>query len=179
MTAAMGGLAISPAAIAGTMGDKEARFASGTGNTLFLAIGTALPLMIDGKEGKDHALRALDTLIVSNMLSEGLKTVSHVRRPDGSDYKSFPSGHATTAFAIATIESEFHPKQAPLWYLGAAVIAGSRVELNRHHPVDVIAGAILGCYTAKLELSSRHGLLLFPFIDSDKGCVGVQVTKEF
>jgi membrane-associated phospholipid phosphatase len=158
---------------------REAKFASGAGNTLFLVVGTALPLAIDGKKGKDHALRTFDALIVSTMLSQGLKMAIHEPRPDGSDDKSFPSGHATAAFAIATAEAKYHPKQAVYWYIGAALIAESRLELNRHNFTDIAAGATFGYVTAEWALSRPHGVLLVPFIKSADKCIGVQVTKVF
>ena len=175
----MGGLVLPWTAMAGPLGHDAARFASGSGDILFLTIGTALPLLTDGDQGEDHALRTLDALMISTLLSEGLKALIPEERPDGSDDRSFPSGHATAAFAVATAESVWHPKQAPFWYLGALIIADSRLELNKHRAVDVLAGAALGYFTAQLELSQPHGILLSPFIDSNGGCVGVQMTAVF
>jgi membrane-associated phospholipid phosphatase len=175
----LGGLVLPWTAMAGPLGHDAAEFASGTGDILFLTVGTALPLLTDGDQGKDHALRALDALIISTFLSEGFKALIPEERPDGSDDKSFPSGHATAAVAVATAESVWHPKQAPLWYLGAVIIADSRLELNKHRAIDVLAGAALGYFTAQLELSQPHGILLSPLIESNGGCIGVKVTAVF
>lgn len=174
-----GDLVVPQAAMADPFGEEEARFASGDGYALYLALGIALPLLTDGEQGTDHALRTLDAVMVSGFLSEGLKALIPENRPDNSDDKSFPSGHASAAFAVAAAESAWHPKQAALWYLGAALIAESRVELSRHRAVDVVAGAALGYFTAQLELSSPRGLILSPLIEPDGGCVGVQVTAIF
>ena len=145
-----------------------AKFASGTGTSIFLGAGTLLPLIEDGPRGKNHSLRTVDSLLTSTLITEALKQVTHEKRPDGSDYESFPSGHATAAFAVATMQSHYHPKQAPLWYLGAALISYSRVKLNRHYYKDVIAGAAVGYFTSRWELSQSRGLILAPFIGSDK-----------
>ena len=166
-------------AIAGPLGEDNARFASGDGYTIYLAAGIALPILTDGDEGIDHATRTLDAVMASYLLSEGIKTFTEERRPDGSDHRSFPSTHATVAFALATAESEWHPKQAPLWYLGAAIIADSRLELNSHRLGDVLVGAALGYCTTKWALSRPHGIILTPFIEPDSGCVGIQVTATF
>ena len=152
-------------------------FASGTGNIIFLAAGVGLPLLSDGHDGKNHALRALDALGTSVLLSEGLKNLVREKRPDSDAHDSFPSGHATAAFSVATIEAGLHPHQAPLWYLGATLISYSRVRLHRHTVADVAAGAALGFGTARLEMSQPHGLLLSPFITPDGRGMGFQMSR--
>jgi len=167
------------AASAKSFHENEARFASGTGNTIYLVLGTLLPLATDGKQGKDHSLRALDALLASTLICKGLKIVVHEERPNKTGFDSFPSGHATAAFAIATMESAWHPKQAVYWCLGAALIAESRVKLKDHFTSDVIFGSALGFACAKVELSTRRGLLLSPIIRNDGAIAGVAVTKMY
>ena len=72
------------------------------------------------------------------------------------------------------MEGSLHPQQAPLWYLGAALISASRVRLHRHTVGDVVAGAALGFGVSRLELSQPRGLLLSPFITPDG--MGIQMT---
>ncbi len=146
---------------------KASNFASGAGNILYLAAGVGLPLLSDGKDGRNHALRAADSLGTSVLLTEGLKALVREKRPDSNAHDSFPSGHATAAFAVATAESSFHPKQAPLWFLGATLISYSRVRLHRHTVGDVVAGAAIGYGVTRLELSAPRGLILSPFITRD------------
>jgi membrane-associated phospholipid phosphatase len=153
-----------------------AQFGSGSGNILFLAAAVGLPLIEDGPQGRDHALRTADALGTSVLLTTGLKALTRVKRPDSNARDSFPSGHATAAFAVATTESAFHPRQAPLWFLGAALISQSRVRLRRHTEADVIAGAAVGYLTARLELSQRRGLILSPLIQPRSQGVGLQIT---
>jgi membrane-associated phospholipid phosphatase len=125
------------------MGERTAEFASHEGNLAYLALGVALPYLEErgSRLGRERSLRTLDAVVTATALSEGLKLVTRERRPDGGDHKSFPSGHATAAFAVAAMEARYYPEQAPLWYAGAAVIAGSRVRLRRHYTQDVLAGA--------------------------------------
>jgi undecaprenyl-diphosphatase len=61
---------------------------------------------------------------------------------------SFPSDHAATAAAGATILSSLEPRVAPLLLPFAGAVGYSRVRLRLHHPSDVIAGALLGAACA-------------------------------
>ena len=59
-------------------------------------------------------------------------------------YSSFPSGHATTAFALALAVSAVWPKARIAMAIYALVIAATRLVLLAHHPSDVVAGAMVG-----------------------------------
>jgi len=63
------------------------------------------------------------------------------RLPGGS---SFPSGHAATAFAAATVVAILAPRLRVPALVLAALIAFSRVYLGVHFLSDVLAGAVLG-----------------------------------
>jgi membrane-associated phospholipid phosphatase len=155
------------------------RFVSGTGTIIYLTAGVGLPLLEDGKRGVSHSLRAADALGTSVLLSDGIKSLANEKRPDNNEHDSFPSGHATAAFSIATVESGLHPKQALYWYSGAALIAISRVALHRHTVGDTLAGAALGYGISRLELSSRRGLVLAPIILPEQHIYGLSFSKSF
>jgi membrane-associated phospholipid phosphatase len=157
--------------------DRFAKFVSGPGTVLFVGAGIGLPLLRDGEGGGAHAVRAFNATATGVLLAEGLKRATRVPRPDTGTRDSFPSGHATAAFAVATIQAANRPREAPLWYLGAAAIAQSRVSLNRHRVSDVLAGAALGYLTARAELSTRRGLLINP--PSDGQGFGLRFTGRF
>jgi membrane-associated phospholipid phosphatase len=154
---------------------QEAKFASGTGNVIFLAGAVALPMLSHEADGKSEAIRSVDSLGTSLAIVEILKDTTREKRPDTNTHDSFPSGHADAAFAAATIESRFYPKQAGWWYAGATLISASRLQLNRHHLQDVLVGAGLGYGTSVLELSQRHGLILGPFITPQGSGVTVSI----
>ncbi len=59
-------------------------------------------------------------------------------------YSSFPSGHATTAFALAFAVGAIWPRARIAMITYALVIAATRLVLLAHHPSDVVAGALVG-----------------------------------
>jgi hypothetical protein len=153
---------------------QEAQFASNSGNIIYLAGAIALPMLSREQDGKSAAIRTTDSLATSVAIAELLKVTTREKRPDSNEHDSFPSGHATAAFAVATVESRFYPHQAPYWFAGATLIGASRLQLNRHHLQDVLVGAALGYGTSVWEVSQKRGLLLSPFISSSG--TGMTVT---
>ena len=83
-----------------------------------------------------------------------LKALITEERPDRSDNKSFPSGHAAIAFAAArSIDKEF--RKESIWipiagYAAATALGIERVVSDRHHWYDVAAGAAIGYGAAEL-----------------------------
>jgi membrane-associated phospholipid phosphatase len=59
-------------------------------------------------------------------------------------YSSFPSGHATTAFALAFAVAAVWPGSRMAMVVYALIIAATRLVLLAHHPSDVVAGALVG-----------------------------------
>jgi PAP2 superfamily len=181
---AMWGLTFAPKVQAQTATNKGfSDFVSGPGTILYIGGASLLPLLTDGSDGGQHSLRVIDALATSAVLCNGLKAIIKSPRPDiPSEVDSFPSCHATTAFAVARIQSHYHPDYAALWYGGAALIGYSRVDLNRHRLTDVLVGAGLGYLVGEVELGQKRGLLLFPLIRQDSQgntVVGLQVKGEF
>jgi len=66
------------------------------------------------------------------------------------EYASFPSGHATTAFAALVAFGLVFPRIRPVLWLYALLIGASRVVVSAHYPSDVIAGAAFGAFGALL-----------------------------
>jgi len=64
------------------------------------------------------------------------------------EYASFPSGHATTAFAALVAIGIVFPRARPVLWIYALLIAATRVMVAAHYPSDVIAGAAFGAFGA-------------------------------
>lgn len=65
------------------------------------------------------------------------------------DSSSFPSGHAMVAFAVAaSLTLSGHHKLGGVLYVVAVIVACGRVFAGVHYPSDVIAGALLGMFSA-------------------------------
>lgn len=70
------------------------------------------------------------------------------------NYNSFPSGHTTSAFALATVLSIYAPqKKMGFLFLAMAIVAGySRIYLSQHFLEDVVAGSFVGLSCAVLSM---------------------------
>lgn len=104
------------------------------------------------------------------LMAGGVYLTKHavgVRRPDGSDSRSFPSGHSAWAFMGATYTAielgDVSPWYAAGAYAFATGVAVQRVVTDRHHAADVVAGAGIGIIAAEL------GYYLGDVIFGDRG----------
>jgi membrane-associated phospholipid phosphatase len=75
---------------------------------------------------------------------------------DGVEFNSFPSGHTTTAFAIASVFAHRYkdrPAAVITAYSLATLVGLSRMTENRHWGSDILAGGLLGylCGTAVVK----------------------------
>ncbi len=75
-------------------------------------------------------------------------------------WNSLPSGHATTAFALAFILAVFFPRGRIAWIALAFALAISRVLVNAHFLSDVLAGGVVGYLTvmAAERLINHNGM---------------------
>lgn len=124
-----------------------ANFLGGSGNDLFLLVTNGLILVWAWrKQLRSIVVLTLWLDFTVWLMVQGMKVIavgSWSLRPNGSP-GGFPSGHATHAFAMASLLTLFFPRLAWLWYSCAGAIAWSRVETDFHSGVQVTAGIILG-----------------------------------
>lgn len=127
----------------------------GTWGAVWLVIAVVLFLR---EEKRDHWFFLPSALVLlGGFLSEFfIKTLFARPRPTPADTFSFPSSHATLAFAFAYILSREEPRLSKWFYLLAILISLSRVYLGVHYPLDVIVGAALGIILAWLSLTLEN-----------------------
>ena len=115
------------------------------GSTLFVA-----GMFTGGRLSQNQRFRAmtydmLDAALVNAAYTEVFKRTVRRERPDGLDNKSFPSGHTSNAFTLATVAERHYGWKVGLpAYAVAALVGASRLQQNRHYLSDVVAGATLG-----------------------------------
>lgn len=113
------------------------------------------------------------------LITQGLKEVFPSRRPDGSDDKSFPSGHTSTSFAAAaTLHNRYGWEAGLPAYVVASFVGLSRVEARKHRVGDVLVGAAIGTATGHLITTKADDRVrIFPWGDTNSA--GVDVTLRF
>jgi hypothetical protein len=116
---------------------------------------------------RDTGREALEAAVFAGILTNVFKEVFGRVRPYASDgqsifepfsgNKSFPSGHATTAFAVASVIA----MRSDGWIIPtiayglATVVAFDRINDQAHFASDVFAGAVIGLATGRF-LVNRH-----------------------
>jgi membrane-associated phospholipid phosphatase len=143
------------------------------------AVGTwAIGRKIDPQGRAAHiGLDLLRAQIVTQAFTYGLKYAVHRQRPDGTGY-SFPSGHASTTFATASVlERHFGWRAGIPTYAIATYVAASRLHENRHYLSDVIFGGALGLAAGRtVTRHGRHSFAMVPMVVPGRG-VGIMFVK--
>lgn len=86
------------------------------------------------------------------LLSNLIKNILRIPRPNiatdtlfwNEGIYSFPSGHTTFFFTLATIMFFYHRKISYILFILGALVGYSRIVIGVHYPVDIFGGAMLG-----------------------------------
>jgi membrane-associated phospholipid phosphatase len=119
----------------------------------------------DDSGAKNAAKLGFEGYVVSGLMVNVLKYATHRHRPNSGDPRStwdgpsfendnlsFPSGHASSAFAVAAVLSSEYPESATVSVVSyglATLVAASRVYDDKHWASDVLVGSAIGYFTGK------------------------------
>ena len=131
-----------------TAGTSQAETWSAVSDALAVGLPALAAAATAQRADTEGAQQGALTLGATLAATEVLKRTVHEQRPDRSDNRSFPSGHTAVAFASASYLAQRYGANGPVdprWLYGAATLTGiARVQADRHHWQDVVAGGALG-----------------------------------
>jgi membrane-associated phospholipid phosphatase len=115
-------------------------------------------------------------------MTGAIKFAARRERPDSSNNRAFPSGHASDYFTIATVTYRYYGRTAGIiGYAVAGYVSFSRVAKDVHWSSDIVAGAALG-YIVGNTVSRKTGvtqgsrrITLLPAIDPARKAVGLNL----
>lgn len=170
--------------------DDYLRFAPLVGSVVLSQAGVSTPYSLEER----LAVRATSFMAYFALVG-GLKQVVHETRPDGSDRKSFPSGHTTVAFMGAEhIRTEYGGWYGVGAYTVACGVAFLRLYNQKHWLNDVVAGAGTGILCARLgywllpyerklfKLKTKNdgsSFVALPTFDASRNAVGCAMAYQF
>ncbi len=151
-------------------------FITNFGSSIACFIICGLIYLFGGVRAKKVAILALLALFISSAAVYFIKHIIAEPRPflaltnvhqlvsESEIYCSFPSGHATSSFAAATVigikySIEVLNRKLRLIYpllAFAAVIGFSRVYIGVHYPLDVVLGGLIGIISALVVLKFEN-----------------------
>lgn len=112
---------------------------------------------------EESGKRGIYALAAAGILVQAIKHLVGRPRPEvmeamgfslgpsfASGFDSFPSGHATSAFALASTLTTFYPKARYPLYAYSILVCISRIYLGAHFFSDVFAGIILGLWIGRV-----------------------------
>jgi len=148
-----------------------------------IAAGTAtygIGKIVHNQKGAEVGRDIVRAQIVSQVMVQTLKFTIQRERPDGSNSQSFPSGHASSAFASAVVLHRHYGWKVgvPAYALGSYV-ALARMSWNRHHATDVVMGAGFGIAAARTVTMTVANSKFNIGVQPQAGGASVNFTKIY
>lgn len=101
--------------------------------------------VFDNSDTEETGQMLTEGLLLTYGITGALKLAAGRTRPDRSNTRSFPSGHASSTACAAVILWDSYGPGAGIPVTAVALFTAlSRITLGRHYPSDVIAGASIG-----------------------------------
>jgi membrane-associated phospholipid phosphatase len=120
----------------------------------------------------------IQSLVMAEALTQGLKYATRRERPDLSGRNSFPSGHAADTFAFATaLERHLGWRYAVPAYAFASYVAISRLPANVHWFSDTVFGTTVGIIAGR-TVTSREAQPFPVAVNYIPGGVSVMYVRQ-
>src|SRR5262249_22285158 len=125
-------------------------------------IATSLSVYVTGRATGNRkvshvGMDLIEAVILNQAIVYTVKVATQRERPDGSDKLSFPSGHASDTFAVATtLERHLGWRGAIPGYIFSSYVALSRVNDQRHYLSDVVMGSAVGIIVGRTVTRRNH-----------------------
>lgn len=168
------GLVVAPTPAAASV--KGWDQASSVARTGLVAVALGLPAVRGDWRGLEQSGLAIGS---AGLVTYGLKQAFPKTRPDGSDQKSFPSGHTSVSFAAAVSLEKRYGWEVGIPAIAVASFVGlARVKAKKHFVSDVVVGAAIGSGAGWLLTGRRDQRVQWlPWGDAHGG--GVDVALRF
>lgn len=139
-------------------------------NLIYVSLYGSHYAFTEDQHSKRRSLNMFKASIHSGLMVNILKHSIREERPNKLNKLSFPSGHASTAFAFASVVGMEHSLWAAIpAYTLAGIVALSRVNDNYHYLHDVTFGATIGISyglaiynRSQMNITSHQTWMLLP-----------------
>lgn len=154
----------------------------------FTHLGVAGAWYLVGQQRQDQKTydvgkKLFSALIINDLSTMGLKVATSRNSPNGESF-SFPSGHASSTFTVASVMHEAYGPWAgiPLYGVGV-LVAVERLDDDEHYLSDVVMGSVMGLVIGHAvggdkELEIAGGRIV-PFTEPYIGSTGIAWHKRF
>jgi len=174
--------------------DGESIFNDGANEALgfvgnpFTHLGVAGAWYLVGQQRQDAKTydvgkKLFSALIINDLSTLGLKVATSRNSPNGESF-SFPSGHTSSTFTVASVMHEAYGPWAgiPLYGVGV-LVAVERLDDDEHYLSDVVMGSVMGLVIGHTvggdkELEIAGGRII-PFTEPYIGSTGIAWHKRF
>jgi membrane-associated phospholipid phosphatase len=169
---------------------KASRVVSHVGSVYGLGAVSGAFYLIGRSKGDDRAretgLLSAEALVNSLIVESALKGITQRARPQAGRERSeffdggnsFPSGHSTQAWAVATvIANEYKDRRLVqiAAYGAATAVSVARFTGEKHYLSDIVAGSALGYMIGKYVYTTHHNKSL----DSDEPVTRFIIAPQF
>jgi len=140
--------------------------AAGVGGAIWIAMAAVMASWVPRLRAPAWQV-VLAVVLAQGVVDWGIKPLIARPRPFVSDASSrvvgyqpptysFPSGHAASSFAAATVLAfALSRRRAATAWILAATVAFSRIYIGVHYPLDVVVGALIGMLLGVLVTGGR------------------------